>query len=89
MLATKYDFEPLTNDWHLWPWGAADPLALSSEVRPVCLLPILKRPIAFPLSGRKLFGDFIVGDDIDSFCFDDAKGRLGPVRDDAQVADLW
>ena len=89
MLTAEYDFEALANDRHLWFWGAPDPLALSSEVCPMDLPPILERSIAFAFCGRKLFGDFIVGNDIDSLCFDDTKGRLDPVRDDAQVADFW
>ena len=88
MRAAEYDFKALANDWHRWFRRAPDPMALSTEVCPVRLLPVLERSVTFAFCGRELFGDFIEGNDVDSLRFDNAKGCLGPVRHYAQVADF-
>lgn len=88
-LASKYDLETLADDGHLRISDASNALARPSKVCPVSLLPVLKRTIAFTLCGRELCRDLIVCNNIDLLCLNDAKRRLGPVGDDAQVASLW
>jgi len=88
MLAGEHDFKALANNRHLWIWGAPNSMALSPEVCPVRFLPVLERSVTFAFCGRKLFRDFIEGNDVDSLCFDNAKGCLGPIRHYAQVANF-
>src|SRR4030095_6258313 len=82
------DLETLAGDRHSRARRPSDAFAFPSEVCPVGFTPGAQRRIAFALTGRKLFADFLEGDDGNCQSFDDTQRLACPIGHDAERARL-